>query len=183
MTPPTLPPTVANARTFAVEAHGDQRYGAHPYVVHLDEVYAVLVEHGQAETSGHMRAVLAYLHDVVEDTAVPLSLIGERFGEPVSQCVDLLTDAPGRNRKERKAATYARLAEVDSTGPRVHALVVKAADRLANVRRCVSDDARLLGMYRGEHPTFRNAAFREGLAPSIWAELDRLLQRSGRAFV
>ncbi len=179
MTTTTLPPLVTKARAFAIEAHGDQRYGDQPYVVHLDEVHAVLVEHGQAQSPDDVRAVLAYLHDVVEDTAVTLRDIGERFGQPVSQCVDLLTDAPGRNRKERKAATYARLAEVDTAGPQVHALVVKAADRLANVRRCVADDnRRLRGMYRGEHPTFRTAACRTDLATSLWDELDRLLAPS-----
>ena len=33
---------VDRARAFAVQAHGDQRYGDEPYVVHLDEVAAIV---------------------------------------------------------------------------------------------------------------------------------------------
>ncbi|MCA9707733.1 MAG: bifunctional (p)ppGpp synthetase/guanosine-3',5'-bis(diphosphate) 3'-pyrophosphohydrolase [Myxococcales bacterium] len=170
-----LPLTVAEARAFAVRAHGDQRYGEHPYVLHLDEVHDVLREHGRPPLPT-TRLVVAYLHDVVEDTDVTLAQIETRFGAVVAGCVDLLTDAPGRNRKERKAATYARLGGVAVADPLHHALVVKAADRLANVRRCVLDrNDRLLHVYRGEHPTFRTAAFRDGLADRMWAELDDLL--------
>ena len=134
-----LPPLAADARAFAIDAHGGQRYGEHPYVVHLDEVVAIL--HAFVVAPGPELLVIGYLHDVVEDTPVTLTQVGQRFGEGVARCVDLLTDAPGRNRKERKAATYARLAEVPPDAPEGRALVVKAADRLANARRCVADDS------------------------------------------
>lgn len=165
---------VDRARAFAVQAHGDQRYGDEPYVVHLDEVAAIV---RSAALDDAELLVMAYLHDVVEDTDVTRDQVAEAFGDGVMQCVDLLTDSPGRNRKERKAATYARLAAVEP-GPRSRALVVKVADRLANVRRCVRDDNRsLLAMYRKEHATFRAAAHRDGVAPQWWSELDRALAR------
>ncbi len=172
-----LPAAVAEARAFAMAAHGDQRYGDQPYVVHLDEVHRIVHEHAARDDGPpSIQAVLAYLHDVVEDTEVTLEQIEQRFGAEVSRCVDLLTDSPGRNRKERKARTYARLEEVDETGPLRHALVVKAADRLANARRCVAqNNERLLAMYRAEHPTFRRSAVRPGLATSMWEQLDRIL--------
>ena len=92
----------------------------------------------------------------------------------LAACVALLTDQPGANRKERKAAAYAKLAQV--SGPLELALIVKAADRLANVRASVKDDnARMLQVYRGEHPTFRQAAYRPGLCDPLWSELDALL--------
>jgi hypothetical protein len=77
---------------------------------------------------------------VVEDTDATVSQVQERFGDLVARCVALLTDAPGDTRKARKAKTYAALAQV--SGDEELALVVKAADRLANVRACVADGDR-----------------------------------------
>mgnify|MGYP001618967429 CR=1 FL=1 len=161
-------PSVAAARAWAVEMHGDQRYGDRPYVWHLDAVAALLAPFGtQAQLIG-------YLHDVVEDTPATREQVEARFGPLVADCVALLSDAPGADRKERKAKTYATLAAV--TGPQQLALVVKAADRLANVQSCIADgNARLLAVYRDEQPSFRAAAFRPGLCDALWAALDALL--------
>lgn len=169
-----LPPLAADARTFAIDAHGNQRYGVHPYVTHLDDVVGVLRHFVRMPPPELL--VIGFLHDVVEDTEVTLPQVGRRYGDGVARCVDLLTDMPGHNRKERKKATYARLAEVPHDAPDGRALVVKAADRLANARRCVTDDnARLLAVYRGEHPTFRAAAWRPSLVDELWRELDDIL--------
>ncbi|WP_418121117.1 HD domain-containing protein [Variovorax sp. 160MFSha2.1] len=159
------------ARAYAVEMHGDQKYGIHPYVHHLDAVAALLQPYGDKAR------VVGYLHDVVEDTAATVADVRSRFGDLVASCVALLTDAPGANRKERKARTYAALAEVK--GDEELALLVKAADRLANVRACVADGQRALwDTYHGEHPTFRAAAFRAGQCDALWIELDTLLSPS-----
>jgi (p)ppGpp synthase/HD superfamily hydrolase len=156
------------ARAFAVAAHGAQRYGDHPYVHHLDAVAAI------AEPFGEAAVVAAYLHDTVEDTSATLADITDQFGPEIAACVALLTDEPGADRKERKAKTYAKLAEV--TGRLELALIVKVADRLANVRASVKDrNERMLKIYCGEHQTFRTAAFRPGLCDSLWSELDALL--------
>lgn len=156
------------ARAYAVEAHGPQTYGDEPYAVHLDAVAAI------AAPFGEVAEAVAYLHDVVEDTPVTLDAVRERFGAFVAECVSLLTDAPGATRKERKKITYERLAEV--SGPAELALVVKVADRLANVTACQLVEKRsLLGMYRGEQPSFRAAAYRAGLCDELWERLESLL--------
>ncbi len=161
--------TPAAARAYAVQMHGDQKYGTHPYAYHLDAVVALLQPYGEQSQ------VIGYLHDVVEDTGARVADVQSRFGDLVAACVALLTDAPGANRKERKAKTYAALALV--TGDEELALVVKAADRLANVRACVADGHRTLwDTYRGEHPTFRAAAYRPGQCDPLWSELDALLR-------
>ena len=157
-----------DARSFAIHAHGEQKYGTRPYVDHLDEVAAL------ARAYGEEPEVVAYLHDTVEDTDVTLADVEARFGSKVAACVALLTDEPGATRKERKAKTYAKLATVG--GPLELALLVKAADRLANVRACVRDgNQRLWQVYQGEHATFRPAAYRPGLCDPLWSELDGLL--------
>ncbi|RQP25373.1 HD domain-containing protein [Piscinibacter terrae] len=157
------------ARSLAVRAHGDQKYGEHPYVVHLDDVAAL------AQPYGEVAVAVAYLHDVVEDTTVGLAEVEDQFGKAVAACVALLTDEPGANRKERKTKTCAKLAQVRADNE--VALVVKAADRLANVRACVTDGKKgLLSVYQGEHAAFRLAAFRPGLCDALWIELDSLLK-------
>jgi (p)ppGpp synthase/HD superfamily hydrolase len=165
---PATRDTVARARAFAVEAHGDQRYGEHPYAVHLDAVADLARPYGaDAET-------VAYLHDVVEDTLVPPDRVRESFGDLVADCVALVTDAPGANRSERKMHTNAKLAEV--AGDRQLALIVKACDRLANLRQSAHGaPGSKLDMYRAEHPAFRDAAYRPRLCDELWAEMDRVL--------
>lgn len=163
-------------RAFALLAHGNQRYGDWPYAFHLDAVAELLKPYGQDAQS------IGYLHDVVEDTVVTVDDIRERFGPLVADCVAVLTDDPGASRAERKAGTYARMATV--AGPTELALVVKAADRLANVRTCVADGkSRLWEVYRKEHPTFKKAACRPGLCDPLWEELEVLLEMSPPAEV
>ncbi len=156
-------------RDFAIRAHGDQRYGSEPYVVHLDAV---------AELAGEAHQVIAYLHDVVEDTAVEPEELEALFGPHVRACVELLTDPAAPNRKQRKQLLHERLRGV---GPEQHAaLIVKAADRLANLRASAADSPSLFEMYRQEHDEFRLAVFRPGLCDHLWSEMDELLTRAAR---
>ena len=157
------------AREFAVAAHGDQQYGEHPYFVHLDAVAEIVSDYGEPAI------VLAYLHDVVEDTAVTLNEVEREFGKFVSECINLLTDEPGSNRKERKSKTYEKLSKVE--GDTEIVLVVKTADRLANMRSCLSEQNRgLLSMYKKEHLAFKKSVFRESLCDTFWDELEEIMQ-------
>ena len=160
--------SVAEARSFAVAAHGDQRYGERPYLVHLEAVASLVRSFGsEAER-------IAYLHDVAEDTSLTLADIRRQFGARIADHVALLTDAPGGDRAERKARSHAKLAAVP---PELNlALVVKAADRLANLRESVnSANASKLETYRREHAEFRAAAYRPGLCDDLWREIDSLI--------
>jgi (p)ppGpp synthase/HD superfamily hydrolase len=168
------PDSVVRARAFAVAAHGDQRYGNHAYVHHLDAVVQLLDPYGPDAQ------VVGYLHDVVEDTQVPLDQIRADFGDLAAACVALVTDGPGGNREQHKAATNAKLSQIDAGGPKRLALIVKAADRLDNLNECVRDSGgSKLEMYRREHPAFRAAAFRPGLCDGLWERLEAILS-SGR---
>jgi len=156
---------ISQARNFAIQHHGDQRYGDQPYAYHLDAVVALL------EPYGNEAQVIGYLHDVVEDTAVTVSQIETLFGSLVAGAVGILSDQPGEDRKERKRKTYALMAEV--TGELEIALLVKTADRLANVQACVDHNRpNKLRMYQQEHPTFRQAVYRQGLCDDLWERLD-----------
>ncbi|RMH36942.1 MAG: HD domain-containing protein [Nitrospirae bacterium] len=156
------------ARQFAIAAHGAQRYGDQPYILHLDAVARL------AEPYGEEAVILAYLHDVLEDTPVTEAAIRQAFGDFVADCVAILTDEPGADRRERKFLTYAKMADIENR--LALALIVKVCDRLANVRACVREGDRMrFERYRQEHPAFHTAVYRAGLCDDLWAELDRLL--------
>jgi len=161
---------MTDPRTFAATAHAGQTYGSEPYTAHLDAVAEIV----RGVDPSPIAATVAYLHDVVEDTEISTVDLYHAFGPRVATAVMVLTDPPGYpNRKTRKAALHQTLARLDPSGPAERlALLVKAADRLANVRACVASDPSKLKMYRKEHGEFRPACFRPGLCDEIWAELD-----------
>lgn len=163
---------MTDARTFAANAHRGQTYGDGPYTVHLAEVVEIVrtVDDSEEAQAG------AWLHDVVEDTPVTVADLKTHFGYMVALVVYLVTDPTGHNRRERKAALNANLRALDTarTSNRI-ALVVKAADRLANVRACVAAGDSRLKMYQREHAAFREATYREDLCAALWEELDALL--------
>jgi len=176
---------VGAARAFAIEAHGDQKYGrgeqAPPYVVHLDEVAGILRE--LAAPVSDIVLAAAYLHDVIEDTSATAATIESSFSHFGSEAAGQLaaiagfcTDVPGPNRKQRKAATYERMRrDVAGAAPWIRsAVLVKLADRIANLRASHRDNPSLLDMYRRESTSFRAALFAAGVCDPMWAEYDRL---------
>ncbi len=160
---------IETARQFALSAHADQQYGSHPYAYHLDAVVNLLSPFGEeAQIAG-------YLHDTVEDTETTLSDIAANFGVQIADCVALVTDETGHNRRERKTKTNAKLAATTNS----LALIVKAADRLANLLESSLDvSTGKLEMYRREHEAFRAAAYREGICDELWAKIDELMQNN-----
>lgn len=165
------------ARDFAIERHGDQMYGTLPYLSHLEDVHRIvskyfppLNEDKTANPEFHFELccrITAWLHDVVEDTETSIEEINKLFGKTVANSVSMITDKPGKNRKERKLKTYYKLARVyPLEGDFCQRLlfiphIVKIADRLANVEACVSNDNQdLLSMYKKEHEMFILACYR-----------------------
>ena len=158
--------TVLEARAFAVAAHGDQKYGSHSYSHHLDAVVALLAPFGE------QAQIVGYLHDTIEDTATTVAQIRDRFGAEIAECVALVTDESGANRRERKAKTNAKLAATSNQT----ALIVKAADRLANLQASLQNQANdKLQMYRREHEAFRQAVYRSGLCDELWAKIEGII--------
>ena len=170
---PHLSASVLAARAFAERAHGDQRYGAAPYVAHLDAVAGVLLRFRPDEDEELLAA--AYLHDVVEDTAVTLPELQEAFGYRVAELVHAVTSEPGETRKERHGKTWPKVVETEG------ALRLKLADRIANVEACWDSRSRLLFMYWREHVQFRGALWgaTSPLERAMWVHLDTLLGWEG----
>jgi (p)ppGpp synthase/HD superfamily hydrolase len=113
------------------------------------------------------------LHDIVEDTPITLMDLKVEFHCYGADCdlllklVDNVTTESGKNRKERNLKTYPKI----KSHPK--SLVLKLADRLANVRNCIRTGSDLLSMYKKEYPGFREALYSE--PHPMWAELDKLL--------
>ena len=123
---------LADAYGFAVEAHeGQMRKSGEPFVRHPVEVCLILAElHLDSAT-----LTAALLHDVVEDSAVPLEEIRERFGDEVADLVDGVT--------KLGKIKFASLAEQQSQNMRkmliamakdIRVILIKLADRLHNMR-------------------------------------------------
>jgi (p)ppGpp synthase/HD superfamily hydrolase len=143
---------VHEAAAFARERHDEQKYGKYPYMYHLNDVYMLAVQYNLSETV----RICAWLHDGPEDGKMFLDEIWLRFGDRVTEVTWRVTDEPGRNRKERKAKTYPKIALDEE------AVQVKLLDRIANVRQSMGN-AKLGGMYVKEHLEFVKGLHNESM--------------------
>lgn len=109
---------------FSVLAHGNQKYGEYPYVVHLGFVnhYVNKYKHLLSNKEEMAIAVISgWLHDTIEDCdGVNYEKLKYEFGEEVAGTVQSLTNVDG---------VY-NLAELKNNKI---AFFVKLCDRLANV--------------------------------------------------
>ena len=129
--PPATCDKVAEAVTFALHFHGDQKRptGA-PYVEHLLEALEVLVR-GAAVTDRDVLCA-AVLHDVVEDTPCTIADVRAAFGNRIADMVGWVTKPEtedGADKKAVKEAYLKRLADAPDD-----AILVKLADRASNVQ-------------------------------------------------
>lgn len=156
------------ARISATYYHLGQKYGDEPYTAHLSAAVCVLQHHGIDDKE---ILAAAWLHDSIEDTEATREEIAERFGERVASLVDAVTDGIGKNRKIRKARPYLMIPQTPDS------ILVKLADRIANVKSSRVERPRLFGMYQNEQPEFREKLYDaddEKAAP-LWAALESLL--------
>ena len=165
---------ILHAAHFAAQRHLSQkRESGERYLIHPLAVAQILVETNLDAPT----IIAAVLHDVLEDTTATVAELTMVFGAVVASAVLLVTDPEGETRRTRKTALHTRLLGLDVNVPAMRlALLVKAADRLANVRACMANHPSKLSMYRKEHTVFRPATYRPGVCDTVWAELDSLLE-------
>lgn len=159
---------VRAARSFALEAHADQRYGDEPYQVHLAAAVAVLRRFGVSDPD---LLSAAWCHDTLEDTTATREGLEGAIGARAAELVWRVTNEAGHSRSERNAATYPKLvADPD-------AVLVKLADRVANVEACWASRSNKLFTYHAEYPSFRGAlrVALDETAIELWTHLDTLL--------
>ena len=122
---------VQMAKEFAVFTHGEQKrkYSGTPYWEHPEEVVSILVEHNIVDEN---ILAAAWLHDVLEDTAVTEGVLRERFGNVVTDMVLGLTDVSkpsDGNRKVRKEKD-----RLHTSVQPVEVKNIKVADLISNSR-------------------------------------------------
>jgi guanosine-3',5'-bis(diphosphate) 3'-pyrophosphohydrolase len=115
----------------AYEHKGQVRHSGEPYLVHPLEVADLL-----ADMKLDVVAVASgLLHDIVEDTQIPIERIKELFGADIAHVVEGVTKLgaiPFSSSEERQAENFRKmlLAMVDD----IRVILVKLADRLHNMR-------------------------------------------------
>jgi RelA/SpoT family (p)ppGpp synthetase len=124
--------SVKRAYYFAEQAHfGQLRRSGEPYVTHPLAVAGILADMHM----DHQSLIAAMLHDVIEDTGIPKSAIGEQFGADVAELVDgvsKLTQMEFESLEEKQAENFQKMALAMARDIRV--ILVKLADRLHNMR-------------------------------------------------
>ena len=151
--------------------HGNQKYGDRPYTYHLEHVCRTLTRFGFIEMDNPDLHAAAWLHDASEDQECPPILIEHTCGWEVAKLVWCVTDGPGKNRRERHAKTYLKIKA------NRRSVVLKLADRIANVVNSIEMGGSLLKMYRKEYREFKKALYLpdEPEMAAMWTELDTLL--------
>lgn len=100
---------IEKAYSLAAAAHGEQkRRSGEPYIIHPLAVAKILVELGMDNES----IAAALLHDVVEDTGVPLSDIEKQFGHEIALLVNGVTKLgriPYTSKEEQQAENLRKM--------------------------------------------------------------------------
>ncbi|HIF9429473.1 TPA: phosphohydrolase [Photobacterium damselae] len=158
------------ARTLARARHKEQMYGDVPYFFHLEAVSRL------ATPFGTDAMIIAQLHDVIEDTSTTVEELIADFGFTIADAVNYMSDGKLEDRCARKNEINKCFSGLDETEEAARlALIVKACDRLANVRASKYNSQRHYQMYKSEYAEFRQAVYRQGLCEAIWWELDNLM--------
>ncbi len=123
---------IHKAYVLSKTSHGNQkRHSGDPYFLHPLTVAEILTDLKLDQET----IAAALLHDVVEDTEVPLEDIEKQFGEDVAKLVNGVTKLgklESTPSSERVAENFRKLAFAMSEDIRV--LLIKLADRLHNMR-------------------------------------------------
>lgn len=127
-------PKIHKARTFAYHKHGTQIDDeGKPYRYHLDQVVRILMQ----ITCDEDTICAAYLHDTLEDTDTTLDELIVNFGLKIASLVHEMTH---EGQCDNKGYYFPRLKSHK-------AILIKFADRLSNLSRMNSWDAKRKEQY------------------------------------
>ena len=135
------------ARNLALEKHKNQRYGIYPYEVHLTNVVSVLLHFGFTFEEDELIISAAWLHDIIEDTAIDEAYVSTHFGEEICEIVSAVSNHrdEANTKLENKRITFSKIAINEK------AIIVKLADRIANVEFSIlHENVKLINKYKKE---------------------------------
>jgi (p)ppGpp synthase/HD superfamily hydrolase len=168
----------ALATTVAMEAHKNQFYDRYlPYHHHLEAVEEVLLAFGY-DPSRYPQARLlilgAWLHDVVEDTAVSLQTIQSLFGPEVAGLVAAITKPRQKWywTKNQRLRVYWKQLSLNRLS-----VTLKLADRIANLEYGLLHN-QVVQRYLDTYSEFRTRLYRAGEEEAMWGRLDALIQEA-----
>lgn len=158
------------AAMMAVTAHAAvdhrRKYTFEPYDVHLREVAEIVKQYDHDENM----IAAAWLHDVVEDTAVTVELVSLYTNHTVASYVEWLTNQPVKgNRRQRKEAARKRL---ESAPRQVH--TIKCADIISNVPSITKHDIDFAKVYVEEKALMLDCLHRAD--PAILARAKKVVK-------
>jgi len=152
-------------KAFTITAHGSQKYGNDPYLVHLQAVQ----DKAREFTDNEEILACAFMHDILEDTNATEAEVIALVGPNAYLVIQCLTDKPGKNRRERHLNTYWILRQ------NVTALFVKLCDRWCNQQNVIdTNNSKLIQMYRKEYMEFKFALYgnmHEGTQVNQWIQI------------
>jgi (p)ppGpp synthase/HD superfamily hydrolase len=168
------------AKNLARKAHGQQKYGKHPYTYHLSKVEHALKRFGydtdqddpEQEQLCWDLVTAAWLHDIIEDTSVTRVEISREFNHRVASLVWAVTNPQGGNRAWRASKVYPKIKNTP------YALILKLADRIANAEECVKTGSGLINMYAKEWGGFQAKYRIKGEHKEMWNHVDRLIREN-----
>ena len=161
---------IQKAREFSLKHHSTQLYGKlYPYYKHLEDVYEVLIRFGFNETEHLDILTASFLHDILEDTEASYNDIKKAFNTNVAEIVYCMTDELGRTRKEKKEKTYPKI----RSNPQ--SIILKVADRIANVEFSATQDTDHNKMYMKEYADFEHHLRIFKQIPEMWEHLKTII--------
>ena len=160
------------ASIFAGAAHAavgqKRKYTGEDYIQHPIEVANIVWLRGGNDEM----IAAAYLHDVVEDTQVPLSLIREEFGKCVATLVEGLTDVSkpeDGNRAARKDIDRQHTAKQPPA-----CKTIKLADLISNSKSILQHDREFAKVYLKEKKLLLEV-LKQG-DEVLWEEASRIVE-------
>ncbi len=122
---------IQRAYDLACRAHGGQtRSTGDPYITHSFQVAGILADLCLDEDT----LVAALLHDVPEDTHVPLETIQKEFGDQVATLVDGVTKLSGLRLGMEQTQAESLRKMFMAMAEEIRVVLIKLADRLHNMR-------------------------------------------------
>lgn len=130
---------IDQAEALALHWHRGQKYGDVSYINHLKDVVDSLEFDKDIPDDIYTTCVIvAYLHDILEDTECEVATIGSMFGNEVVEAVQVMTKKHGQKYEDyMEGFLYNTVARI-----------VKTHDTMCNLRASINDcDKRRMKKY------------------------------------